>query len=426
MAPKKSKSKAKKQEKQPRPIVIKEHARLTEVKKFEFERELVELNRKLAKLRTHHKNFAEEIERPEQFTIEDKEDIIDFLKYSIQDLSDQIVVMEQSADEKQRKESHLKKVNEQIIKDKELELICMRQEWSKIIAEAQSKVNHLENLGIPFLMDHTMPKLEEQLQRLHSQDQRHKEEMYTLDRESVMCITKMNKELKEQLENLGNDFYKNSFYHVWCSSNSSYEKNIKLNTELNRAIKTHRETYEKVLKARKEHYHHKLKYALDLEESDAVESSYKRNSNAINSILSMMGCPFVSDLKPKEKNDNTALLKNEEQFIIEQIDQHKKIILELKLKNETILHDISHLQTKFEDVRYFISSALSTNKKNMVKSIKFILDFLRKMIVSLSDVNRIDASFLLKKSASKRELIDVGIQVIPETIEDEEIEILSE
>lgn len=243
--PKKAK-KVKKTENVAEIPVVASDPRLNLTAKLEFENELVELNRRLAKLKSDH--AEQELEVVEctkgvNDKREDQEDIILYLKRTISELSDRITHFQDIKQEIERKSEDVSEKYEKILDEKATEFHTMEEILNLDNVTIENKLSTLEDLRQS--REELMIKFDLQDQVLYEQSKRHKEEIYEMEKNVIISMDRIKKEIEYGINKFSEDLETTTDIRMAACTNKAVWENIEVNNNLIDVIENYHDIFTK-------------------------------------------------------------------------------------------------------------------------------------------------------------------------------------
>lgn len=219
---------------------------LTEVDKTFYELTITSLNRKLARLRSltaeleeKNETLSNELKKLD----EDRNDVISFLKRSLEEQSSQINELQDriTALQETRQDETVK--YEQEIVDLKNEYKQMHEQLTSDNKLLEGKLNSLEEFRAQ--RDDLMKKFEKQENDMQEQEKRHKEELYQIERKFIISKDKIKKDMEERLLQLSSDFQNATEVQIAATTKQVIRENITLNNKMEIMIDTQKDLWRK-------------------------------------------------------------------------------------------------------------------------------------------------------------------------------------
>lgn len=362
MPPKKGKKgKKKKKEKKVDPNA------LTEVDKTFYELTITDLNRKLARLRSltaelEEKN--EELQSELSKLDEDRNDIIIYLKRTLQERIDEITQLQERLQGLEETRQDETEKYEAKISDLQNEYKQMQEQLTSEIKLLAGKLNSLEEFRVQ--RDELMKKFEDQEIAMEEQEKRHKNELYEIERKFIIGKDKLKKDMEARLLQLSAEFQNATELRIAATTHRVIRENIAINNELDTMLITHDtlhnenvaiKTKDKNLKLQCELYETEKKKALAKVRVQVkiIERLTEEHQNLQQQLAK------YSNIE-KEKNDLSSKLQmfNQDMSCLE----HKIRVLEqnvhaLRCKDTAAKTDLINLQDENNRLNIILNKAVA-------------------------------------------------------------------
>lgn len=219
---------------------------LSEVDKTFYELTITDLNRKLARLRSLTAELEEKnegLQRDLKQLDEDRNDVIIFLKRSLEEQASQINELQDriTALQETRQDETLK--YEETITEMKNEYKQMHEQLTSDNKLLEGKLNSLEEFRSQ--RDELMKKFEKQENDLEEQEKRHKEELYQIEKKFIISKDKMKKDMEERLLQLSTDFQNATELQIAATTKQVIRENITINNKMEGMIEMQKGLWKK-------------------------------------------------------------------------------------------------------------------------------------------------------------------------------------
>lgn len=214
-------------------------AALSEVEKTLFELQIVELNRKLARLRTTADDYEvrnEELQKAYDKLDEDRADIIAYLKKTLNIKTEECIELK----DKVKGLEELREIEtaqfKETVNELEKNFTLMKDQLTSENKLLAGKLNTLEEFRA--IRDDLMKKFERQEQEFKDQEMKYKRIIYEAEKKFVIGKDKLKKEMEARLLQLAQDFQDATELRIAASTHRVIRENIAINNELDNILAT--------------------------------------------------------------------------------------------------------------------------------------------------------------------------------------------
>lgn len=202
-----------------------------------YELTIVDLNQKLAHLRSHNATLEQTNEEIEERTRQFQEDRSDVTAYLDRTLKDKTCVI-QNLEERLTELEKVRRTEtvefQRLLKEAELKFKTMQDELSSENKLLTGKLNSIEEFRIQ--KDELLAKFDQQETELRVQTKQHRDLIYEIERKQVMDKDRMKREVENKLLQLSNEFAKSNEIRISAHVQRLVRENIALNNELDRMM----------------------------------------------------------------------------------------------------------------------------------------------------------------------------------------------
>uniref|UniRef100_A0A1A9UQT1 Cilia- and flagella-associated protein 157 n=1 Tax=Glossina austeni TaxID=7395 RepID=A0A1A9UQT1_GLOAU len=207
--------------------------KLSQVDKTFYELTITDLNKKLARLRSHVNSLddanvalTEKVRNME----EDRVDIAAHLERSLAARDDTILELEENLSEMTKVRNSEKQESAEHIKDLEVKYKAMRNQLTSEIKLLNGKLNSLDEFRIQ--RDYLLSKYDDQEQELKEKDRLHQEIIYNMEQKAVVEKDALKKEVEAKLLQVSEDFTRSSEIRNAGYTRRLIRENIALQKEI--------------------------------------------------------------------------------------------------------------------------------------------------------------------------------------------------
>ncbi|XP_012285259.1 cilia- and flagella-associated protein 157 [Orussus abietinus] len=215
---------------------------LNERETVNYEQQILDYNRQLARLRTRNEQLetdSEELKKKLNQLEEDRADVVAHLKKILEEKTKEAFVLGErlvALQDMRKEEQAAYKKKEQSM---EADFRAMETSLTAEIKLVAGKLNALEDWRLARI--DLMRKFEIQEEQMIEQEERHKRTLYEAEKSLIIGKAKMKREMEERLEDLAQSFRDATNIRIADATHRAVRENIALNKELDAMLKVCRE-----------------------------------------------------------------------------------------------------------------------------------------------------------------------------------------